>query len=302
MLICRLSKVRCPVCKAKNIPNKDCNTGKKHVQKYGSFRRKSDSKRIQRYKCLLCNNTFSTACKDPAYRQKKRRLNHKIKILSSSHCSMRRIAIMLNTTRVTVARKCEFLGKKAMIEHTKLMKNKIYKEKEIQFDELQTIEHTNCKPLAVAVAVAKKSRKILGFSVSKMPPPVYLAKISLKKYGNRPDCRPEGLKLLFKQLTPIIDANTIIHFDKHSYYKPLIKQYFPKVAYIQSNSDKSSIAGQGILKKQYKDPLFTVNHTLAMMRANINRLIHKTWCTTKDPTRLVYHLAIYMSVHNSYLT
>ena len=85
--------MRCPVCKAKNRPNKDPETGKKNVSKYGSFRRKSDSKTIQRYKCLVCNNTFSTACKDPAYKQKKRRLNYKIKTMLSSLCSMRRIAL-----------------------------------------------------------------------------------------------------------------------------------------------------------------------------------------------------------------
>ena len=68
---------------------------------------------------------------------------------------MRRIAITLNTTRVTVARKCEFLAKKAFLKHDLLMQRQHYKETEIQFDELQTIEHTKCKPLSVAMAVSK---------------------------------------------------------------------------------------------------------------------------------------------------
>ena len=211
---------------------------------------------------------------------------------------MRRIAITLNTTRVTVARKCEFLAKKAFLEHDLLMQRQHYKETEIQFDELQTIEHTKCKPLSVAVAVGKKSRKILGFSVSRMPATGHLAKISRQKYGYRPDCRPQGLKALFEQIAPVVDKKTIIHSDKHPYYRPLIEQHFPQVTYTQSYGSKASIAGQGELKKEYKDPLFAINHTLAMMRANINRLIRRTWCTTKDPTRLVYHLAIYMGVHN----
>ena len=70
----------------------------------------------------------------------------------------------------------------------------------------------------------------------------------------------------------------------------------------QIKGSKCCVAGQGELKKRGKDPLFYINHTLAMCRANINRLIRKTWCTTKDPAQLVYHLAIYMHVHNIYLT
>ena len=293
--------MRCPVCKAKNRSNKDPETGKKNVYKYGSFRRKSDSKTIQRYKCLVCNNTFSTACKDPAYKQKKRRLNYKIKTMLSSLCSMRRIALTLNTTRVTVARKLEFLGKKALAEHQKMIRLQGIQNTEVQFDELQTIEHTKCKPLAVAVAVSKQTRQLLGFSVSRMPATGHLSKIAYKKYGYRPDCRRDGLRSLFTQIKPSVGKKTTFHSDQHPYYKPLLKHYYPSSPYVQSKGSKASIAGQGELKKHYKDPLYAINHTLAMLRANINRLIRRTWCTTKDPTRLVYHLAIYMRFHNTRL-
>ncbi len=30
--------------------------------------------------------------------------------------------------------------------------------------------------------------------------------------------------------------------------------------------------------------------TLAMLRANINRLVRRTWCTTKKPERLAAHI------------
>ena len=53
---------------------------------------------------------------------------------------------------------------------------------DIQCDELQTIEHTKLKPLAVAVAVSKTERKILGFQVSSMPATGHLAKISRKYF------------------------------------------------------------------------------------------------------------------------
>jgi hypothetical protein len=59
------------------------------------------------------------------------------------------------------------------------------------------------------------------------------------------------------------------------------------------------VTGQGELKKTTHDPLFAINHTLAMLRANINRLIRRTWCTTKKPERLIDHLWIYIRYHNT---
>ena len=70
--------------------------------------------------------------------------------------------------------------------------------------------------------------------------------------------------------------------DKHPYYKPVLPFFYPDVTYKQIKGSKGCVAGQGELKKRGKDPLFYINHTLAMLRANVNRLIRKTWCTTKD--------------------
>jgi hypothetical protein len=39
-----------------------------------------------------------------------------------------------------------------------------------------------------------------------------------------------------------------------------------------------------------------------MLRANVNRLFRRTWCTTKKAQALVHHLAIYADYHNSVLT
>jgi hypothetical protein len=59
----------------------------------------------------------------------------------------------------------------------------------LQFDELETIEHTKLKPLSLAVAVEKDTRRILGVVVARMPAKVKIAKSSRKKYGPRADTR-----------------------------------------------------------------------------------------------------------------
>jgi hypothetical protein len=38
-----------------------------------------------------------------------------------------------------------------------------------------------------------------------------------------------------------------------------------------------------------------------MLRANINRLFRRTWCTTKKPECLRQHIAVYVEFHNTVL-
>jgi len=172
----------------------------------------------------------------------------------------------------------------------------------IQFDELQTIEHTKCKPVSVAVAVSKKDRKILGFEVSEMPATGHLARISRKKYGKRADNRWVGLTTLFDQLATVLPPKIRIESDQYPSYGPLVRTYFPEANFTQYKGRKGCVAGQGEMKKVGFDPLFSINHTFAMMRANISRLNRRTWNTTKKLSALVDHLSLYAWRHNHRLT
>ena len=294
--------MKCPHCTADQSTKKDVHYSSLDYIKKGSYRRKSDSRHIQRFYCKRCKKTYSLAYNDPAYNQKKRRINYPLKKLLASCISMRRAALILGVTRKTVSRKLIFLGTLCREEHQLFLESQKGQIEDIQFDELQTIEHTKCKPLSVAVAVSSCGRKIVGAVVSSMPATGYLAKVSFKKYGKRPDHRREGLRHLLKSIHGAVSPSVNIYSDKHPYYRPLVSTYFPEASYYQTKGAPSAVTGQGELKKQTRDPLFYINHTQAMLRANINRLVRKTWCTTKDPDRLSDHLAIYMSFHNSFLT
>ena len=269
----------------------------KRVQRHGQFRRSSDSKTIQRYHCKNCWKTFSTAVFCDAYRQKKRRINWLLLKLLSSGVSQRRAAIILGVSRKTIERRIPYLGRICRRDNAKdrLALSTVL---DIQFDELQTIEHSKCKPLSVPVCVVPKTRFILGASVCRIPATGNLSEISLKKYGRRPNDRNIGITRLFASISHTISHETTISSDKHVAYPKLIKSCFGKIKHKTFKGKKSTVAGQGELKKAGRDPLFYINHTLAMLRANINRLFRKTWCTTKDPTRFQDHLEIYIWFHN----
>ena len=216
---------------------------------------------------------------------------------------MRRISLHLNIHRTTVARKLKFLSTQARIEHPDSLRDfELKKSIHIQFDDLETSEHTKCKPLSVCLAVDQKSRKILAFEVSLMPAKGPLAEISRKKYGYRPDHRKIGLDGMFKKLKPFTNESTIFTSDEHTYYPKSLKKHFPNHTHIRVKSRRACIAGQGELKKLIYDPLFSLNHTCAMLRANMSRLIRRTWCTTKKRESLLDHLFIYAVFHNEVLT
>ena len=76
------------------------------------------------------------------------------------------------------------------------------------FDDVETFEHSKCKPLAITLAVEEPTRRILGFKVSSMPAKGLLAALSRKKYGKRKDERPENRKLLFEELVPLVTTRS----------------------------------------------------------------------------------------------
>ena len=160
----------------------------KDAQKFGSFYRKSDHQRIQRYQCKTCRSSFSSATNSPLKWQKKRHLNHAVLSVLACNITLASVSRCFKLNPKTVAKKLTFLAH-AVREQMAKERGNYAQINTIQFDELQTIEHTKCKPVSVAGAVSKKERKILGIEVSQMPATGHLAAISRKKYGKRADNR-----------------------------------------------------------------------------------------------------------------
>jgi hypothetical protein len=140
---------------------------------------------------------------------------------------MRRTAIILNIHRTTVMRKLLYLAERAKEKHQQFLRD-LPKVKKMQFDDLITIEHTKCKPLSVSMAVEEPSRRILDFEVSVIPASGHLADIARKKYGPRPNQKPEGLHRLFKKLKAYVAENATLSSDEDNLYPLFVKKYFPR--------------------------------------------------------------------------
>lgn len=294
-LSCLLMTQACPRCKPPPHLSETRTT-----KKSGFFRRRSDQKWIQRFRCIQCKKAFSVATFEKCYHQRKRHLNQSIFELLCSGNSQRRISYLLRINRKTVNRKFLFLGAESFLL-LKKFNLRFPRSTEIEFDDLETFEHTKCKPLSVTLAVESRSRRILGFEVSVMPTKGLLVYKALKKYGPRKDERREGRYKLLSSLKDLVAEHAVIKSDQNPHYPEDIKKYFPEISHITFKGKRGAITGQGELKKIHFDPLFSLNHTCAKLRADVNRLIRKTWCTTKKIERLRLHLAMSAVYHNTSL-
>ena len=271
----------------------------RRIVRNGQFFRKSDSKWIRRFLCRECNQGFSYATRSSCFGQKRRRLNPVIERLLYSGVSQRQAARITGANLKTVVRKFRFLAEQATTEQIEYRERfKLKPVEYLQFDDLETSEHTKCKPLSVALAVDATTRKIIGFQVSQMPAKGPLAKIAIQKYGYRKDQRPKGWAALMKEMEPYVSKNVKILSDQNPHYPRIIKRHFPNAVHSTVKGRRGCGVGQGELKKIGYDPLFSLNHTCAMLRAHLNRLFRRTWCTTKKRERLADHIAIYVNYHN----
>ncbi len=291
-------------------PNPRCFNFRSAVKvcKDGHYFRSGDSRLIQRFCCQSCGKKFSTSTHALTYRQKKRRINSTLFQLMASGVTMRRCAKIIGTTRTTVHRRLRFFALRSKQYqkklHDQLKKNQLT---HVHFDDLITSEHTKMKPLTVTIAVSATAqsshpqRLILAAQVGRIPAFGLLAERSRKKYGQRENQHHKTLKEVFDKIQPLVHPEAILSSDEHQNYPAFVARYFPKGTHRAYPGGRGAVVGQGELKRLKFDPLFAINHTCAMLRANINRLIRKTWSTTKDPLYLQDHIDLYIHYHNKFL-
>jgi len=264
----------------RSCPTESCPLcGGANFKRNGTFLRKDDGRRIQRYYCKSCCRSFSRAGYSVFYRQRHRRLNQSIRQKLVRSGTLRGIAFTLGIDKDTVSRHMVAMARYARARHDANRKNWPLANT-VQLDDLHTTEHIR---------------------VSKIPSSGLLAKKSRAKYGPRPDESIAARDALMTELAPFICPEVEFVSDMHHDYPPLIRRHFPYATHTTSKSSRSAVVGQGELKKIGHDPLFCINHQFAMLRAHISRLVRRTWNTTKKLARLEDHLILFVDYYNEFL-
>ena len=266
----------------------------------GYFKRRRDGKTVQRFRCKICKKEFSDATFQARYRQRLRHLNGVIEKEFISGSSIRRMAKTLGINPKTVSHRLEYLAKRARASQARRLK-KLKNIQEVQFDDMESFEHTKLKPVSITIAVVKKKRIILGAEVSQMPAKGLIAKRSRKKYGRRKDHRKKARDSLFEKIKPSVSEFAQFESDQQPHYPESVQHHFPGAIHKTFKGRRACVTGQGELKAGGFDPLFSLNHTCAMLRYAISRLVRRTWVTTKKIQQLQNHIDIYIDYHNRLL-
>jgi hypothetical protein len=232
-------------------------------------------------------------------RQKRPDLHQPVFELLVSGVSQRRVARICRTTQTTVARKLVLMGEFAKIQQNRRLARMKSTVSCAVFDEMETFEHTKCKPVAIAVAVEEETRVILRLNAASMPAKGQLAKISRRRYGHRKDERKVALEKTLTAIAHVAAPGLCVKSDECPRYPRLVKNQLPGSEHKTFKGRRGCVVGQGELKAGGWDPLFALNHTCAMIRDNLKCLARRTWCTTKRIDRLQCRLELYTCAHNA---
>ena len=264
------------------------------------FRRSSHGGPVQRYRCRDCRRSFSDQTQARTYRERKPHVDQPLLRLFVSGVSQARCAEIFDLHPVTVARKLVRFAPFAKAQNLEVLRGKgLGPERVAVFDEMETFEHTKCKPLSIVVAVQEQSRLILAAEVATMPAKGRLAAISRKKYGKRADQRPAAIDSALRRVKDLMPDIALVKSDQNPHYPKHVRRVFRGVPHEASKGRRACTVGQGELKAGGFDPLFSLNHTCAMYRDNVKRLSRRTWCTTKRPDRLQHFVDLYALAHNA---
>ena len=276
---------------------KDNSSQRDWIKHFGFYRRRCDSKLVQRFRCKICRKTFSNQTFNPNYRQHKPQINSMVRMTLCSKMSFRRIAKGLKINRKTVVRKFKFLAEVARQSQGRRLA-KLESIDLVQIDEMETFEHSKCKPLSIALAVVPGTRIILGATASEMPAKGPLAEVSRKKYGRRRDDRKREFQNVLERINSVTSGDLWIVSDKKTVYPNWIKGVLPQATHFKVKGRRGCVAGYGEMKRGGFDPLFYLNHTAATIRDNLARMLRRTWCGTKHLPCLQDALDLHTDFHN----
>ena len=280
----------------KTCPSLNCqfhqNPGGYFIKK-GFFTIKRLNQKVRKYQCTHCRKVFSSRTTKPDYRHKKMDLNFKLAKLLVEGNSLRSASRILGLSYSSTYQK--FLWLKKVIDTKKGRLQ--FKAKTLQFDELESIHHTKCKPLSIALIV-NENHELLSAQVAEMPAKGRLAEFSRNKYGPRIDERTEKLKTAFSEVRSRLEKlPLVLESDQRPGYRKVVEELLPEPIYNQYNRSKKERLQARLHEKSQKkrfDPLFAINHKCALLRSQIKRLTRRSWCTTKKPENLQLHLDLFI--------
>jgi transposase-like protein len=269
----------------------------------GGYRRAADGRRVQRFRCLSCGRRFSSQSFRLDYRQQKPHVNVALFGCFVSKVSHRQTARILRVDRKTVHRRLRLFGPAMARWHEVFLRrarNRGGLTGSFSFDELETFEQDRrLRPLTVPVLIHRRSRFLVHFQIGHLPARGGLSPLDCarkaageRRHGRRRSGSAAAVEDCLIRLKAVHSATAPLELvtDRKRSYPPLVRRHFARGgAYVREHSSAA---------RNTRNPLFPINHALAMMRDHVSRLVRRSWCASKRADQLRHHLWIYTAWRN----
>ena len=269
-------------------------------RKRGHYVRACDGRAVQRFLCLACLTSFSVQSFRLDYRHRKPHLNGRIFDLFISKVTHRQAARILRTRRRTIERRLTLYGGQArLFQQARLQGKRI--DGVFLLDELETFEQNRrLKPVTMPLLIERESRFFVHLETAALPARGPLsAKNQLKKeelerlHGKRRSGSTAAVTRCFEALARHHKEGkpALILTDCKTSYPVILNAVFKQ----ESPNHKRTSSKR---KRDPKNPLFAINHSFAMLRDGISRLVRRTWAHSMKRERLAQHAWIHLLWRN----
>lgn len=269
----------------------------------GAFLRACDRRSVPRFLCLCCSHGFSEQTFRLDYRLKRPKLLARFFLDRVSKVTHRQSARNHSCSRSTEERHFRRLSQHCEAFHdAKLAEVKARGGLGEVFllDELETYEHHRTqKPLTVPILIERKSEYVVDARVGTLPARVGPGQArkrpstgSLEPGSERKSESRQVVKAAFERLREVSPKDRVLCVltDQKTSYAQLLQELFGERCVHQRTPSTR--------RRDVRNPLWRINHTLARVRDNVSRLVRETWAAAKERRWLAGQLAIWICYRN----
>ena len=256
-----------------------CQSGNK--KKDGFMKTKRGKTQV--YKCKDCKKKFSKRNESINYRHRKQHLRERIRKMYCERMSLRGIARTLGVNYKTVVRYFRELAAEAHKANKKRIAEGGFVTSFVQFDQLETYEHTRRKPVGIQVSVRCKTKEIISARVGYIPIRALTVSKAYSREWNSKITDSRTKEMLIRTKAVLNKKGALISCDRENRQVNLLKQLCtePHITLAPSPAENK-----------------VIDRVFRRMRQDISRLGRKTLSTTKDISELQKHLDLYTDYHN----
>ncbi|HRC63414.1 MAG TPA: hypothetical protein PLX85_09380 [Dehalococcoidia bacterium] len=266
----------------------------------GTFVRACDGRVVQRFLCLTCLRSFSTQSFRFDYRLRNPFLHKPVFGHLVSKVTHRQAARLLGVTRKTVELRLRRLGEHCRLFHAARLAGK-HIGGVFQLDEAETFEtDRRLKPVTMPVLIERKTRFIVHTESAPLPARGNLSpalEARKREYealeGQRKSGSRAAVKKCFEALAAHLDpaAPLVVQTDRKATYPGILRDVFTARAVVHETTSSRT-------KRDGKNLICAINHTLAMLRDGLSRMVRRTWAHAKWRVRLAQHMWVYVVYRN----